>query len=327
MGGSFTAALTEVLETLLHDFPSGFSTSQLYRQVYHKWDYKKTKPFLFDQSRRNHDKIWLRPQEDPEVSRDQPHGLGETRLNLTLRLNKEPGAVIMNQLALTLQYLPHVDEIRIEKLYAPKHQIEDFMLRIIQAQRLRPLMRKLHAKRRLQKLKALAPEENGLKQHSNFFNLFLEQNPESAYDWSSAKSSGCTYNALLQKDLRKSITWPATGRMKMNSLSNRFFSLDWKYNIPDNQGFLSRMLPRRIHTIDFANISLINKSSSSTASSVERPRLENENMFSFMTKDFTRERYLCSEEVWHIFMWLAMIYVQYSLFLFMGDRFERAKDT
>ena len=44
-------------------------------------------------------------------------------------------------------FLPHVEEVRFEGLYAPRQQIENFMQHVMQAQKLRPLIRRLHARR------------------------------------------------------------------------------------------------------------------------------------------------------------------------------------
>lgn len=55
--GSFTATLITALSKLIQEHPGGFSTSQLYREVYHT--VRSEKPLHFDQSGQNLEKIWL----------------------------------------------------------------------------------------------------------------------------------------------------------------------------------------------------------------------------------------------------------------------------
>lgn len=301
---TFTTAFHKVLVHLLDKNPGGFSTSQLYREVYHKWTYEFTKPSLFDQSRYSRDKIWLRPQEQPKEGKLVGQGTGKSSLYLKLRLNGEPGNVMMNQLAMGLQYLPHVDEISIEELSAPKHQIEDFMLRIYQAKKLRPLVRKLHAQRRLKKLKSLASSPEEFERHSKYFNLFLDQKTHSTYDWSSAKTDKNLDPSFVGRNRQKSSTWPfnrGAQRSSATSLSNQLFSIDGKLSVLGYRPQAPRFFLNRAKTIDLASL----RGSTGLPITLSPGQLH----------QLQLREWKNPEEIWHLFMWFAMMYV-YGLMCF-----------
>lgn len=245
--GSFTTSLHQVLRKLLQENKTGFATSQLYRAIFHSIPHK-VKPWHFDQARRDFGRIWLRPMSANVTER--PIRENESAyLNLTLKLNKEPNSIAMNQLALQLQYLPHVDLVRFEKLYAPKRQIEDFMYFVRLAAKLRPLIRRVHAKRRLKKL--MAQNEKVSQRPLSFIALYLDQKQSSACDWSSAldRHNPSPTSPLTSPSSgnrrKKSFTWPPAEpetSKKGTTLSNRFFSLDYKLNLP-------RFQPRRVRTM------------------------------------------------------------------------------
>ena len=169
-----------------------------------------TKPLLFDQARHSLGRIWLRPQ----VQSHQPSkGLEEGRfLKLTFRLNESPDLAVMNEIALNLQFLPHVDQVRFEKLYAPKEQITDFMRLVLLASKLKPLLRKLHAKRQRRKLLALVAQ-NENKPSTSLIELHLENQQRPTCDWSSAVQVPNHEPKVTQisRDRRKkNRTWPPT---------------------------------------------------------------------------------------------------------------------
>ena len=195
--GSFTSNLNKVLRRLLVEHPNGFSTTHLYRELYHAE--LKTKPCLFDQSRYSFGRIWLRPQ----IPAPEPKEIGKsTLLELTLRLNGEPHGVVMNELATHLQYLPHTEEVRIENLHAPIDQLENFMLFVLRAQKLRPLVRRLCARRQFQKVARIV-EGNDMAHPTKLMDLHLSHKHVSLFDWSSAAE-------CPPSNKRKSSTWPPT---------------------------------------------------------------------------------------------------------------------
>ena len=188
---SFTSTLYEALKRLLKEHPSGFSTSRLYREVYHTMPVTQapqlpnTKPLHFDQSGSGLGKILLCPQ--VLQSHNAEYGNeGSTYLKLSFRLNQEPNLLVMNELAIHLQYLPCVQQIRFEDLYAPKEQITNFMRVVMQALRLRTLLRKIRAKRQLRKVAAELSRNDSTDTPSSLLKLHLNQNNSPAYDWGSA---------------------------------------------------------------------------------------------------------------------------------------------
>ena len=249
---SFTKTLTDVLRSLLEANPKGFCTSDLYREAYHKIPKHpaNTKPLLFDQSRHNFGKIWLMPQ----VLSDRPSNISSedeegTFLKLTFRLKKNPDLAVMNELALNLQYLPYVDQIKIEDLYAPKEQISSFMNAVVQAQKLKPLIRKLRAKRKLLKVAELKAGSNEEKAPDSLLKLHLEQNHHSVYDWSCAEPVGNDNpkNSEQSRNRRKKTsTWPSAQR-KSGPSSGDTLSAEYKVDGPGT--IVTRFVPRRVQTM------------------------------------------------------------------------------
>lgn len=143
----------------------------------------RPKPLLFDQARHSYGRIWLRPQELTD-RRPKPQEEGRY-LKLTFRLNQNPDLAVMNELALQLQFLPHVDQIRFEDLYAPAEQITDFMRLVMLASKLRPLIRKLQARRQGREIRALAGQ-NQKETPLSLIELHLKNSNRPACDWSSA---------------------------------------------------------------------------------------------------------------------------------------------
>lgn len=230
---SFTSMLHDSLKAILKKNSTGFCTSSLYRELYHKAP--KIKPLLFDESRYSYGKIWLCPQTKAPEPGPEVEGVF---LNLTLRLNEEPQGAIMNELALHLSFLPHVDLVRFEHMYAAKRQMEGFMKFVYQTKRLRPLIRKLYARRQLRKVAAMVKDENKEKPAPSLVRLLVEQEHKPIYDWSSAKMS--------HHPRTKAVTWPASHPTKPSEssktalLSNQFFSLAIKADAP---GGISSLLP------------------------------------------------------------------------------------
>ena len=191
LGHSFTRTLHDALDHLITENPKGFCTSHLYREVYHAMPIKTPagkpipKPLLFDQARHSYGRIWLRPQ----VITERPPKAQEegTYLNLTFRLNKSPDLAVMNELALHLQFLPHIDQIRYEGLRAPREQITDFMRFVFLASKLKPIVRRLHLRRQGRKTHHIL-KHSEQDTPASLVELHLGgQNHQSTCDWSSAE--------------------------------------------------------------------------------------------------------------------------------------------
>ncbi|KAL8692460.1 MAG: hypothetical protein Q9218_002528 [Villophora microphyllina] len=256
--GSFTKAFSAVLSRLLKENRDGFVTSQLYREIYHSIDHEvkpTVKPWHFDGARRDYGRIWLQPQ-PPKASKVEQAEKGGAFLNLTLKLNKEPDSIAMNQLALSLQYLPHVQQIRFEKLYAPRKQIENFMLYVKQAAKLRSLLRMVQTRRRFKKFMALPTKEKVLQRPLSYVKLWMDQPAEtpqaSTCDWSSALDAHNPSLSPVSRRRKKSFTWPpveADSSTETKSISNRLFSLEYKLALPTTSSMPSIFQPRRAKTM------------------------------------------------------------------------------
>ena len=249
---SFTRTLTAALRSLLKDKPKGFCTTDLYREVYHTIPQHResTKPLLFDQSRHNLGKIWLMPQ---VVSDRPPKTEEEGRfLKLTFRLNQDPNLAVMNEIALNLQYLPYVDQIKFDDLYAPREQITNFMKAIVQAHKIKPLIRKMQARRKLQKVAGLRTEDNKIEVSESLLKLHLQQKHRSIYDWSPAErvlGHNPKDSEESREERRKSRTWPpahgtssVSGKLSGNTLS--------KVDLPGPGTVVTTFVPRRASTME-----------------------------------------------------------------------------
>ena len=310
---SFTKKLHQVLRKLLKENETGFVTSQLYREVYHSITHP-VKPWHFDQARRDYGRIWLRPM-SADVTKKPTVENGSAYLHLTLKLNQQPTSIAMNQLALQLQYLPHVDLVRFDKLYAPKPQIEMFMDHVRLAAKLRPLVRRLHAKRRLKKLMALPQTQIMSQRPLSFVALYLDQKQSAACDWSSAldgHNPGPTSPSTspLSSRRTKSSTWPpveAQTTRKGTTLSNRFFSLDYKISLPRTSSIPGIFQPRRVQTMGNAPTPFAD-----AQSLFGFPRFRDTNLAltneHFISEGGGRWSDLRSDALWHSLMWLAVCY-------------------
>lgn len=251
---SFTKTLTDALRSLLNKRPKGFCTSDLYREVYHTIPPHPatTKPLLFDQSRHNFGKIWLMPQvlsDRPPKTTEEGEGEDGRFLKLTFRLNKSPDLAVMNELALNLQYLPHVDQIKFEDLYAPREQLSNFMKSVVQARKIKPLIRKLQAKRKYQNLTTLKNGSSGVKPPESLLKLHLEQNHRPIYDWSHAErvQGHSSESSKHSRDRRKKMsTWPPIQRESDSSFSD---TLSTECKVDEPGTFVTKFVPRRVHTM------------------------------------------------------------------------------
>jgi len=243
---SFTKTLSDTIERLLDHNSNGFCTSQLYREVYHS--VSDTKPFLFDQARHSYGKIWLRPQIPVPTAKNEDG----TYLKLTLRLNQNPDGPVMNELALQLQYLPYVDQIRFEGLHAPKEKIEDFMRFVDRTKLLLPVIKKMHTRRQLRKIMNMEREnnQNNVEPPKRLMKLRLKQNRRAVYDWTSAVRHDTPQHSEELRDRRKkTMTWPPEkAESSMGANSNGNVSSENKFDVPGPGTFVTSFLPRRMTT-------------------------------------------------------------------------------
>ena len=127
----FTKELSESMHHLLKSSPDGFSTSELYRELYHRTPYG-SRPLHFDQSARGYGKIWLHPQ------RLQPKAQtlrNRVFMNVTFALDEYPDGGATNEIARALRTLPHVSQIRFEKIYDPRATLTRVVRLVVWMQR------------------------------------------------------------------------------------------------------------------------------------------------------------------------------------------------
>ena len=249
---SFTTALTGTLRSLLKQNPKGFSTGHLYREVYHAIPAHRdtTKPLLFDQSPHNLGSIWLMPQ----ALSDRPlKSGGEGRyLKLTFRLNEDPDLAVMNELAKNLQNLPHVEQIRFEDLSAPREQISNFIKAVVQAQKLKPLIRKMQARRRRQGLAELKTGDKKIEASKSLLKLHFESHHHSIYDWDRVERVHGHQPENYEESRgrrKKTETWPpALEKFSMNSSSSS--DTHSTLDLLGPGSMFTAPVPRRVHTIN-----------------------------------------------------------------------------
>lgn len=244
--GSFTAALNGVLRKLLSEHRKGFSTSQLYRELYHTLPAMRVRPHLFDLAKNTQERIWLRPLNITHL----PESEGNVFLNVTIRLKvdedtaeqRENLNVVMNRLAYRLQYLPDVDQISFEYLSAPKATLQEFV-RIVQIrQKLIPIISRIRLKNKAKKFKDICRERADKRMNKpppNAVKMFLEENPEQKRkseinDWSRLE--------LPPEPTRKVwLRWPEDTTWT-RYMTFGCFSLKYKLDIPKEFPFFSIML-------------------------------------------------------------------------------------
>ena len=181
--GWFTKLLTETLRNLLKANPNGFPSSVLFSEIYQKSTDVKPYYLFIDLSSDHHRSICICPPV-PNYKPPKAKTNGELVLNLSLRLTgQQIETGMMNDIASHLQFIPHVEEIRFQNLSAPSKEIANFMQLIIRAQKLRPLLRKLHARRQIREIQKSSQLDDDYPQ--SLLNLHKELSQNSIYDWSS----------------------------------------------------------------------------------------------------------------------------------------------
>lgn len=160
-GRSFAQVLNHTMRQLLTKYPTGFSTSNLYGEIRHAIKgamLRSLPPMRPDEPRYGYGKIWLRPLGLPakhklagqsshtERLEDKP---AEERfaLDLTFTMDKRPDHAVMNELAMNLQFLPHVGKISFRSLYSPRERLVNLVQSVIYAQRVRARFRVLQIRR------------------------------------------------------------------------------------------------------------------------------------------------------------------------------------
>lgn len=176
---SFTKVLCRSLENLLEENPDkGFSTSQLYRDLYHN-SVKGKKPFLFDQSSKNFGWIYLRPV-SKVVSEIQEKEENEDNIAIELRLemSKIPTEPEMKELAAHMQYLPLVTRLQFQHLHAPRERLDDLFEDFKRRQKIKPYIRTLR-----QRVALIRNQKRGVP-NSKESKKLTRSDVQGIFDWS-----------------------------------------------------------------------------------------------------------------------------------------------
>ena len=150
-----------------------------------------------------------------------------TYVHFTLRLNEELDPAIMNEIATSLQYVPHASQIRIDHVYAPKRQLDNFMSSVLKAKKLRPLVKSLQERRAAKKLEALKHGDHRDPLSPTLVKLLCKQKQKHVFDWSGTEIS--------QVPTKRSGTWPpsqADKPSRIKSFSRKSSSVKHRVDIP-----------------------------------------------------------------------------------------------
>lgn len=240
--GSFTAALNDVLRKLLSKHQKGFSTSQLYRELYHTLPATRERPHLFDLAKNTQERIWLRPMKTTHL----PETEGEIFLNVTFRLKvdedtaeqRENLNVVMNRLAYKLLYLQDVDQISFKYLSAPKARLQEFSRIVLLRPKLLPILERTRLRLRRKELENLCRERANKQMDipPNTVKMFLEENPEQRRKGKINDWSGLEHGP---KPTRKGwLPWPEDTTWT-RYMTFGFFSLNYKLDIPKGFSYFS----------------------------------------------------------------------------------------
>ena len=193
-----TRTLIYVLERLLNKNPEGFSTSDVYRELYYTVPFDKPcKPLLFDQASHDLGRIWLRPQVQYAPPESQEN---RSYLRLGLKLDGDPELPMMTEILSYLQRLPHVEQIELGDLSSPRDRLTDLMRVAVQARKIRPLIRRIVARRRLRRIADLRKADPHDTIPSSLLKLSLEQNYQPTYHWSKYMHYDDTPNVVKVED-------------------------------------------------------------------------------------------------------------------------------
>jgi hypothetical protein len=188
--GSFTKVLTESLVEMLSEKSQGFSTTDLYGRVYRKQD-QAHKPFLFTQSRRNYEKIMLRPLPPHDKPKTKPETDSKYTIDVRFHLTRSLNLEELNTVVKALQWIPFVQRIKMQNMRSPDDDLSKFIRTVHMANRLRPLLAQIRHRRDYKQAKQLrrtdtssptSPTAGTTSEH------FLGKEPRNVelFDWSNA---------------------------------------------------------------------------------------------------------------------------------------------
>jgi hypothetical protein len=198
--GSFTKILTTTLAKMIEETPLGFSTSDLYRRVYQQ-QHQTHKPFLFNQSKFDFGRIWLRPCRQKGRA---AMASAESKFTIDLRIHlaKSLDLMELNKVVKALQWIPYVQMVKMQSMHSPNDELSEFIRTVYLANRLRPVLARVRRKLELKKARQLyrtnsSPSPRSAPTSERFH---IEEPREVAlFDWS--KTEAVTpYDGRLTSD-------------------------------------------------------------------------------------------------------------------------------
>jgi hypothetical protein len=194
---------------MIEKHPQGFSTADLYSRVYHE-QHKARKPLLFNQSKLDFGKIWLRPCQQKATSSTNAADaadVADSKFTLDVRFHLTKSVTIMdlNKVAKALQWIPFVQKVDMRSMHSPEDDLYEVIRKIHAANLLRPhlirIRRALDAKKQQQLRRTdtsppSSPIENSTSER------FLEQKPRDVelFNWSDTKVVTPHHGRLSPKD-------------------------------------------------------------------------------------------------------------------------------
>ncbi|KAF2257627.1 hypothetical protein CC78DRAFT_206179 [Lojkania enalia] len=204
--GSFTKVLTDTLAKMIQNDPNGVSTKDLYNAIYLK-QHHNYKPLLFDQSKFDFGKIWLRPLPN-KVSLGESRQLSardgvatESKYSIDVRFQLTKGITLveLNHLAKKLQYIPHVQRIDFQSMHSPLDDLEELLRTIRAASRLRPLLSRIRERRELRQRRQIRRTDTSPPSPiATTRDQFLSEKPRNVelFDWTSLNDGAETLRVL-----------------------------------------------------------------------------------------------------------------------------------
>ena len=194
-----TRTLNDVLERLLKENPKGFSTSDVYRELYYTVPFDEPcKPLLFDQAPHELGRIWLRPQVQHAPRESQEN---RRYLTLGLKLDGDPELLMMSEILVYLQRLPHVEQVELGDQCLPREQLTDLTRMVVQAQKIRPLIRRIETRPHWSRIaNSRKAYPHGTIISSSLSKLSLSQKHQPTYDLSKNMQYDDTANFVKVED-------------------------------------------------------------------------------------------------------------------------------
>ncbi|PVI02228.1 hypothetical protein DM02DRAFT_310627 [Periconia macrospinosa] len=191
--GSFTTILMRTLQEMIRNFPGGFSTSDLYREIYHQ-QHRAHKPFHFIQSRYDFGRIWLRPCRVKDPASQKKPVESEYSIDVRFHFSRSLDVLDLNKVVKTLQHIPYVQLIKMQKMHGPNDTLADFIRLAYLANRLRPVLARVRRKLELKRARQLCSSDSSppspSSRSTSTSERFHVQEPRDVelFDWSNAQA-------------------------------------------------------------------------------------------------------------------------------------------